>query len=166
MVYFFVYLSTSCASRNADRFRRRFANLAQAINRPRLLGVFRLAPADLLGMGPGRPSSSPPCSPSCGPIDLRNARHLTPAHTPISKSPWAGVWSPDYPHRGHRPRQEQAAEEEATEAGKTSLVHRRESAPPRGCGTRVPIWFCGVKARGPGLRTTAVSRIVGEACVL
>ncbi len=43
VVYFFIYLSTSYASRNADRFSRRFANLAQAINRSYLLGVFLLA---------------------------------------------------------------------------------------------------------------------------
>ncbi len=43
VVYFFIYLSTSYASRNADRFSRRFAALGQAINRSYLLGVGLLA---------------------------------------------------------------------------------------------------------------------------
>ncbi|HEY57003.1 MAG TPA: MFS transporter [Anaerolineae bacterium] len=51
VVYFFIYLSTSYASRNADRFSRRFANLAQAINRSYLLGVFLLALAGAVTWG-------------------------------------------------------------------------------------------------------------------
>ena len=43
VVYFLIYLSTSYASQNADRFSRRFPNLAHAINRSYLLGVALLA---------------------------------------------------------------------------------------------------------------------------
>ncbi len=51
-VYFLIYLTTSYASRNADRFTRRFASLGRAINRSYLLGVALLAVAGLgAGMG-------------------------------------------------------------------------------------------------------------------
>ncbi len=43
VVYFFIYLSTSYASRNADRFSKRFPNLAQAINGSYLVGAGLLA---------------------------------------------------------------------------------------------------------------------------
>ncbi len=39
VVYFFIYLMTSTASRNADRFSRRFSNLATAINLTFLTGA-------------------------------------------------------------------------------------------------------------------------------
>jgi MFS family permease len=39
VVYFFIYLMTSTASRNADRFSRRFSNLAAAINLTFLTGA-------------------------------------------------------------------------------------------------------------------------------
>ncbi len=43
VAYFFIYLSTSYASRNADRFSKRFPNLAQAINGSYLAGAGLLA---------------------------------------------------------------------------------------------------------------------------
>ncbi len=47
VVYFLIYLSTSYASRHADRFSQRFTDLPQAINRSFLLGGGLLAAAGL-----------------------------------------------------------------------------------------------------------------------